>query len=218
MTQVERVIAAARGELGYTESPAGSNRTKYGEAYGWNGVPWCVIFLWWVFRQAGVPELFGGGTRTASCAALLHWYASRGQTAAVSEVQPGDIVLLNFHGGTEAEHGGIVANARRLPSGAVGIIQTIEGNTSPGLEGSQDNGGCVALKQRFKGQIVEVLRPMYEDKSETDWDGHWAAEHIRRAIDRGLMTGYEDGSWRPDQPVTRAELAAVLHRLEGTKS
>ena len=52
---------------------------------------------------------------------------------------------------------------------------------------------------------------------ETDWEGHWAAEHIRRAIRRGLMTGYEDGTWRPDAPVTRGELAAVLGRLEEGK-
>ena len=28
-----------------------------------------------------------------------------------------------------------------------------------------------------------------------------------------LMTGYEDGTWKPDKPVTRAELATVLRRL-----
>ena len=28
------------------------------------------------------------------------------------------------------------------------------------------------------------------------------------------MTGDEDGAWRPDAPVTRGELAAVLDRLE----
>lgn len=37
----ETVIAIARGELGKTENPPGSNRTKYGEAFGWDGVPWC---------------------------------------------------------------------------------------------------------------------------------------------------------------------------------
>lgn len=43
----ERVIEVARGELGTTEYPPGSNQTKYGQAFGWDGVPWCVIFLWW---------------------------------------------------------------------------------------------------------------------------------------------------------------------------
>ena len=208
MTQIERVIATARGELGYTESPAGSNRTKYGEAYGWNGVPWCVIFLWWVFLRAGLSVLFFGGARTASCGTLRAWYKAQGQTVPVDQVKPGDIVLLNFHGGTEAEHCGLVEAA------GTGWVRTIEGNTSPGLEGSQDNGGCVALKRRYPRQIVGVLRPMYEkEKPAADWKGHWAEEEIKRCMERGIIKGYPDGSFAPDKPITRAEAAVMIDRL-----
>ncbi|WP_172844417.1 N-acetylmuramoyl-L-alanine amidase [Tumebacillus algifaecis] len=41
----------------------------------------------------------------------------------------------------------------------------------------------------------------------------WADQAIRQVIDWGVMTGYEDGTWRPNQPVTRAELATVLVRF-----
>ena len=44
------------------------------------------------------------------------------------------------------------------------------------------------------------------------WD-HWAVESIKKAIDAGIMTGLADGSWGPDQPLSRAELAIVLERL-----
>ncbi|HEU4962292.1 MAG TPA: N-acetylmuramoyl-L-alanine amidase [Bacilli bacterium] len=40
----------------------------------------------------------------------------------------------------------------------------------------------------------------------------WAAESIRTVIEWGVMLGYTDGTWRPDKPVTRAELAVVLTR------
>src|SRR5690606_32028850 len=43
---------------------------------------------------------------------------------------------------------------------------------------------------------------------------HWAAAAIRKAVERGLLQGYPDGTFRPDQPVTRAELASVLERLQ----
>ena len=59
--------------------------------------------------------------------------------------------------------------------------------------------------------------PKQESELPGDCIGHWAAEHIRWAIDSGIMTGYEDGTWQPDKPVTRAELAAVLHRSEEKK-
>jgi len=53
----EQVLSIARGELGNTEVPAGSNRTKYGKWYGMNGQPWCMMFVQWCFAQAGAAEL-----------------------------------------------------------------------------------------------------------------------------------------------------------------
>ena len=44
---------------------------------------------------------------------------------------------------------------------------------------------------------------------------HWAAESIRSVKGTSLMTGYLDGTFKPDAPVTRAELAVVLSRLNG---
>ena len=46
-----------------------------------------------------------------------------------------------------------------------------------------------------------------------DLTGHWAEDACRRAEEKGIMCGYPDGSWCPDKPVTRAELATVLDRL-----
>lgn len=42
---------------------------------------------------------------------------------------------------------------------------------------------------------------------------HWAAEAIRIVRDAGLMSGRADGTFGPNEPVTRAQLAAVLARL-----
>ena len=207
---VQAVIEAARADLGYTENPPNSNVTKYGAAYGLQGQPWCVMALWFWFRQAGESSAFFGGAKTASCGTLYRWYKAQGLTVHVEAARPGDIVLLNFHGGKDPEHCGLI-----LGTGD-GWVSTIEGNTSYSYNvGSQDNGGCVAYKTRLYRNIVGVCRPMYKEEPKTDWEGHWAEEHIRWAMDKGLMTGYEDGTWQPDKPVTRAELAAVLHRLKG---
>ena len=205
----EAVIAVAREELGYTESPKDSNMTKYGSDYGMNGQPWCVMFLWWCFRQAGESGAFFGGGKTASCSILLQWYKAMGQVVPVSEAQPGDIVLLNFNGAGTPDHCGLVER-----KGGV-CLYTIEGNTTPGLEGSQDNGGSVAQKMRYIYQIVAVCRPKYkeDDMPRDDTTGHWAEKEIRRCIQRGIIKGYPDGNFQPDKPVTRAELAAVVDRL-----
>lgn len=38
------------------------------------------------------------------------------------------------------------------------------------------------------------------------------AEGIRWAADRGLIEGFSDGTFRPGDPVTRGQLATILHR------
>ncbi|UKS25434.1 cadherin-like beta sandwich domain-containing protein [Paenibacillus sp. HWE-109] len=46
-----------------------------------------------------------------------------------------------------------------------------------------------------------------------DTKNHWAAGYIQAAKASGLMSGYEDGSFRPDQPLTRAEAVKVINNL-----
>lgn len=52
--------------------------------------------------------------------------------------------------------------------------------------------------------------------------GCWAANYIGHMQQFGIITGYSDGSFRPDAPVTRAEFAAIASRFEklteGSKS
>ena len=212
---LSKVLELARAELGTTEDPPGSNLTKYGFWYGVDGVPWCVIFLCWLFNQAGERMAFLGGGKTASCSMLLRWYKEQGLTVPVEDVQVGDIVILNFHGTKDTEHCGLVVET--LGNGI--YIQTIEGNTTKSDKNGNDqsNGGMVCAKTRYPSQIVGVCRPQYkpeEPKAIDDITGHWAEKAIRRCIERGLLKGYPDGSFQPDKPVTRAELAVILDRME----
>lgn len=212
---LSKVLEIARGELGVTESPPGSNRVKYWEDYdpGYQGLPWCVAFLWWVFQQAGERMSFFGGGKTASCGTLLRWYKEQGLTVDVTDIRAGDIVILNFSGTRDTQHCGLVVDVLYNDKDALSYAQTIEGNTTPGIEGSQNDGGCVALKWRHKSQIVGIARPQYKPEEIDDITGHWAEESIRWCMGHELLQGYPDGSFQPDKPVTRAELATVLRRL-----
>lgn len=124
--------------------------------------------------------------------------------------QPGDILLMNFSGGKLPEHCGLVIEVHPT------YLVTVEGNTTPGLEGSQDNGGSVAKKYRFSKNIVGACRPDYKEEetvSKTDYEDHWAKKDIEFMKLFELMNGYPDGSFKPDASITRAEVAAVIHRL-----
>lgn len=66
MTDINKILELARSQLGVKEAPAGSNRVKYNTAYYGREVsggayPWCCAFIWWLFREAGAPELCSMG-------------------------------------------------------------------------------------------------------------------------------------------------------------
>jgi hypothetical protein len=53
--------------------------------------------------------------------------------------------------------------------------------------------------------------PPQPDKPEiTDINGHWAAENITKLISLGAIKGYPDGTFKPDNAITRAEFATIL--------
>ncbi|NMM49977.1 S-layer homology domain-containing protein [Marinigracilibium pacificum] len=43
-----------------------------------------------------------------------------------------------------------------------------------------------------------------------DIRGHWAEKEISALINKGFLSGYSDGTFRPDQSLTRAEFAAMI--------
>ena len=47
----------------------------------------------------------------------------------------------------------------------------------------------------------------------SDIQGHWAEENITRWVEAGKLGGYEDGTFRPDNNITRAEFANILANL-----
>jgi len=44
----------------------------------------------------------------------------------------------------------------------------------------------------------------------TDTSGHWAKEKINKLIGLGAISGYPDGTFKPDNNITRAEFATIL--------
>ena len=46
-----------------------------------------------------------------------------------------------------------------------------------------------------------------------DYDQHWAKEAIEKWNAYEVVKGYENGDFRPNNPITRAELATILDRV-----
>ena len=44
-------------------------------------------------------------------------------------------------------------------------------------------------------------------------EGHWAYGDIAKAVEKEILLGYPDGTFRPSNDLTRAEVAAIIYRL-----
>lgn len=61
------------------------------------------------------------------------------------------------------------------------------------------------------GTMLITAMPVWAN----DYSNHWAKRAIERWSTNGVVQGYEDGSFKPNQRVTRAELASFVVRVFG---
>ena len=47
----------------------------------------------------------------------------------------------------------------------------------------------------------------------TDTNGKWYEETINNCVNKGWVNGYEDGTFRGDNPITRAEFVTMINRM-----
>jgi peptidoglycan hydrolase-like protein with peptidoglycan-binding domain len=155
-------LAAARrfalAQVGTKEQPAGTNSgpkiDRWQRSVGIARAPWCGAFAWAVADAYGVklttdvrycPSIRGHAQ--AGTGGFERWTTD--WSTAQRAIEDGRLVLPVYDfGGSIAEHvGGI----------ALGVTATatedVEGNTSAGPGGSQDNGGMVAHRTRNNSLI-----------------------------------------------------------------
>ena len=152
-TLVERAVMSALymavSELGTTENPPNSNHVKYwGEVYPPANAPgmnwaWCAGFACAMYLRQGC-DWRGLVAAPYYCPSIEAWARARGFWK-TSAPLAGDLTL--YGGSAEAVHIGI--HERTTSAGYVAI----EGNTSPGTYGSQDDGGGVYRRTRPRSWI-----------------------------------------------------------------
>ena len=215
------VLCVATREIGYSELPGHIN--KYGEWFGWNGVPWCMEFVQWVYHTAGMDLPY----KTASCGALLRWYENEQPECITDKPIPGCVCIFDFpNNKIETDHTGIFVRSEN------GKITSIDGNTSGG---NDSNGGWVQQRTRklnyanptyivprglvdmtidkFISEMTDEQAYKIYCKAErhmntlplpTNWD---AATELREAMTMGIT----DGS-NPMIPTPRYQAAIMVKR------
>lgn len=154
----QRAANALLGWVGRTEN---NNRASWLDAWAMKyvgrwmlGQPWCGLACIVAWSAAGVslPK------DTVSTVAILN-RARRGdkfKSISPEQAKPGDLVVMDFSPSPpEAMHVGLALGPMRN-----GMIPTVEGNTSPGSGGSQNNGGGIYRRSRPRGVVRIVARPI----------------------------------------------------------
>lgn len=134
------VVDIAFAEVGQSESPKNSNKTKYGKWFGLDGVAWCGMFCSWVYAHAGAKLPKIGFTKGfAGCQTAVAHFKKTGEIT--TKPQIGDLVFFDWNTDGRYDHVGIF-NGWKVKDKE---FYTIEGNTSLT---NQSNGGQVMSRTR----------------------------------------------------------------------
>lgn len=143
----DKALHVAVTNLGYKESPPGSNMTKFGAWYGLNHAPWCAMFVTFCYVQVN-SKAFAKGSRYAYVPYIVaNARAGRYNIAITHDPLPGDLVCYDWEGNGVADHVGLF---EKWLNKAQGTFQAVEGNTSVG---NDSNGGEVMRRERKRSQV-----------------------------------------------------------------
>lgn len=203
MATGSEILRVAAREIGTYEDPAGSNNIQYNTWYYGHPVhgdeyAWCMVFVQWVYEQAGSPLPF----RTARCSSLLQWYRDHQPDCIRDKPEQGCIVIFDFpNTGSTTDH--------------TGLFELLDGNCIVTIEGNTDetHGGGVQQRRRKLSDfatkpIYIVPRELQENKRLVRYDTMseikaglpWAVPTIDKLIRAGALTGtsgWYDGDGYP---------------------
>lgn len=192
MATAKEIIDKALSYIGTEENPRYSNNVifntdYYGHPVYGDDYPWCVTFVWDIFRMCGASNLFYNGRKTNNCVNVLLW--GRQEGLVVSEGRMGDLILFDWDNTNvnDADHIGFIVE--RNPDGS---YITVEGNTSLT---NNSNGGEV-MERRRSTCIRAIIRPRYSEPDKSIEDvareviaGEWGNGDDRK--ERLTAAGYD---------------------------
>lgn len=164
MTQKEKVIQIAQGEIGYKEKANGW--TKYGQWYeenvakvdGFAEADWCNMFITWCMNQAGAMDnqvYPFTSPQGSACPYCLSWFEKKGcRTGADDMPQVGDLVFYRWNANTSyIDH--------------IGIVEKVEGSSADNakmtvIEGNKGNAVARRTVAYRAAEVIATVRPEYK--------------------------------------------------------
>ena len=147
-------------------------------------------------------------------------------------VAPGTAtVVVNFMGNYagELERTFEIKKAKHQSTGGgrgshVVIVEPVTKYDSPYITGYEDNTFRPEADITRAEATTAVARAIGLEPQDNnngkfpDISNHWAKGYINAVADKGIVNGYEDGNFRPNENITRAEFAKIIAKMLGGTS
>ncbi|WP_052487014.1 cadherin-like beta sandwich domain-containing protein [Gordoniibacillus kamchatkensis] len=99
------------------------------------------------------------------------------------------------------------------------IMQAIRSGIVSGYPDGTFKPDASVTRAEFAVMLMNALKPQGDGASLTFTDkakiGAWAQKSVEQAVYAGIITGYEDSTFRPDAEITRPEMAAMIAKALG---
>lgn len=98
--------------------------------------------------------------------------------------------------------------------------EIIEAWTEAGLISGYEDGTFLPERAITRAEFIALINRSFgfTDRQENHFKDvpldAWFASHVDLAVAAGYISGYEDGTFRPLEPISRQEVAAIVYRLE----
>lgn len=96
-------------------------------------------------------------------------------------------------------------------NGRYDLYNATRGNTISAI-GNEIDESRISGPVEFVASSVDGPDLGLDSPDLTDLEGHWAKNYIQTLAAKGIIAGFGDGTFRPDDPITRAQFAAIVEK------
>ena len=109
---------------------------------------------------------------------------------------------------SSATDGSIIVNGDSTASDNGGTSSSVTGGSSSGGSSTSGSGGSGSTG----GSTANPVTPPASTGASTlnDISQHWAKSYVERLVTSGVLSGYPDSTFKPDNTITRAEFARIM--------
>ena len=137
-----------------------------------------------------------------------NWYRKFNSAKEAIDYLAGNLLLNSRYGFAKTNYEQRVKNGWSLEKAAKEYLYDI-------AEAGYNHLGGEYYRNKVGKIIDDWNLTQYDNKKFRDVIGHWAEKEIMFLAEKGWISGYSDGTYKPNRPITRAQAAKIISNFLG---